>query len=110
MFLKKMILVHKIISSRYTIFFSFSNKLAAFGGYTILFGFLALLGGSQGHVTSTGDIQVIALTVINTILSAAAGGLTAFFIRRTWGACYGHHSSVLTMINGALTGAVRFHQ
>ena len=59
-------------------------------------------------MTSSGDIDVIALTVINTILSAAAGGLTAFFIRRTWGACYGHHSSVLTMINGALTGAVRF--
>ena len=83
------------------------TKLAAFGGYVLLLGFLALLGGSQGHVTHRGDTDVIALIIINTILSAAAGGLTAFFIRRTWGACYGHHSSVLTMVNGALTGAVR---
>ncbi|XP_028412173.1 putative ammonium transporter 1 [Dendronephthya gigantea] len=80
--------------------------LAAFGGYVCLLGFLAVICGNQGHVTSRGDTEAIALIAINTILSSSGGALTAFFIRRTWGACYGHHSSVLTMINGALTGAV----
>lgn len=75
----------------------------------MLFGFLALLAGNQGHVSHVGDTDRIALIVINALISMAAGGLTAFFVRRTWGACYGHHSSVLTMINGSLTGAVRFN-
>lgn len=87
-------------------FFLFKNKLAALGGYILLFGFLALLTGNQGHVSSSADGNIIAIIAINTILASSAAGLTAFFIRRTWGACYGHHSSVLTMINGALTGAV----
>ena len=43
--------------------------MVSLGGFILFFGFLAFNGGSQGHISKPGDGSVVALAIVNTILS-----------------------------------------
>lgn len=50
--------------------------MAALGGFILFFGFLAFNGGSQGHISRDGDVETVALAVVNTVLS----GITLYIV------------------------------
>ena len=82
-----------------------SAPLTALGGFILIFGFLAFNGGSQARVSGDGDCDVVALAIVNTILGAAAGGLTVLFtnkviLNKLW--------SFTQCLNGALAGRLPF--
>jgi Amt family ammonium transporter len=52
--------------------------LVSLGGFILFFGFLAFNGGSQGSISSDGDAAVVALAIVNTILSGTY----------VWSACH----------------------
>ncbi|KAJ8023646.1 Ammonium transporter 1 member 2 [Holothuria leucospilota] len=78
--------------------------LVALGGFILFFGFFAFNGGSQAAISNEGDGVVVAIAIVNTIISGSAAALVALalgkFLFRTkkW--------SLLTSINGGLTGMV----
>ena len=78
-----------------------SVPLAGLGGFILMFGFLAFNGGSQARITGKGDGEVVALSIVNTILGASAGGLTVLFSNKF---LLGQSWSFLMCLNGALTG------
>ncbi|EDO49141.1 predicted protein [Nematostella vectensis] len=79
--------------------------MTALGGFILFMGFLAFNGGSQGSISNPGDAEIAAVAVVNTFISGSAGALTALFIKRIIPGA-GKNWSLLTTINGALTGMV----
>ena len=79
--------------------------MVSLGGFILFFGFFAFNGGSQGSISAEGDGEVIALAIVNTIISGACAALVAMAIRRI--GFSGNYWSLLTTINGGLTGMVR---
>ncbi|EDO33264.1 predicted protein [Nematostella vectensis] len=79
--------------------------MTALGGFILFMGFLAFNGGSQGSISNPGDAETVAAAVVNTFISGAAGALTALFIKRIIPGA-GRNWSLLTTINGGLTGMV----
>jgi ammonia channel protein AmtB len=74
----------------------------------ILFtGFLAFNGGSLGHISHSGDGEIVAKVLANTALGGAGGALVTMALVRT-GLANGEAGkwSFLTSLNGALTGMV----
>ncbi|KAK6191639.1 hypothetical protein SNE40_003278 [Patella caerulea] len=80
-----------------------SVPLAALGGFILLFGFLAFNGGSQLTISNAGDGEAISLSVVNTIISGSMSALVSLIINRLTGTS---KWSLLTTLNGALTGMV----
>ncbi|XP_071509117.1 putative ammonium transporter 1 [Diadema antillarum] len=78
--------------------------MTALGGFILFFGFFAFNGGSQASISAEGDGKVVALAIVNTIISAAFGALVAMVVRRI--VYKGSYWSLLTTINGGLTGMV----
>ena len=44
------------------------SQQAALGGFILFFGFLAFNGGSQGAIAGAGDVDIVALSIVNTVL------------------------------------------
>eukprot|EP00057_Strongylocentrotus_purpuratus_P030534 XP_781954.1 PREDICTED: putative ammonium transporter 1 isoform X1 [Strongylocentrotus purpuratus] len=78
--------------------------MVSLGGFILFFGFFAFNGGSQGRISGEGDGEVVALAIVNTIISGAFAALTAMICRRV--GFSGSYWSLLTTINGGLTGMV----
>ena len=78
----------------------------ALGGFILFLGFNAFNGGSQAAISGIGDGVAVTTAVVNTILSGSGGALVAMVIKRL--GFQGHHWSLLTAINGGLTGMVRY--
>ena len=81
-----------------------SVPLAGLGGFILIFGFLAFNGGSQAQIAHTGDGDVVALAIVNTILGASTGGLAVLFINKF---LFKQPWSFLLCLNGALAGFFR---
>ena len=43
--------------------------MVSLGGFILFFGFLAFNGGSQASISADGDAAIVALAIVNTILS-----------------------------------------
>merc|ERR550517_375437 len=80
-----------------------SVPLAALGGFILLFGFLAFNGGSQLSITKEGDVDLVGLAIVNTIIGGCGGGLTVLFVNKF---IFGGKWSYLLTLNGALAGMV----
>ncbi|XP_071956817.1 putative ammonium transporter 1 [Antedon mediterranea] len=78
--------------------------LVALGGFILFFGFLGFNGGSQGSISNPGDGVVVAESIVNTVLSGGVGALCALFSKLVF--YKENHWSLLTTINGGLTGMV----
>ncbi|XP_063960880.1 putative ammonium transporter 1 [Lytechinus pictus] len=78
--------------------------MVALGGFILFFGFFAFNGGSQASISTEGDGTTVSLAVVNTIISGACGALVALVIKRI--GFSGSYWSLLTTINGGLTGMV----
>ncbi|XP_076115418.1 putative ammonium transporter 1 isoform X1 [Mytilus galloprovincialis] len=81
-----------------------SVPIAALGGFVLFFGFLAFNGGSQLTISSEGDGAAVAVSVVNTIISASFAAFGSLIINRLH--IFGNTWSLLVTINGALTGMV----
>ncbi|KAH9518759.1 ammonium transporter Amt1 [Bulinus truncatus] len=81
-----------------------SVPLAALGAFVLVFGFLAFNAASQGHLSQPGDGDAINMAVFNTIISASMGAFTSLFAHKI--GLFGHHWSMLSVINGAFVGMV----
>ncbi|XP_033753298.1 putative ammonium transporter 1 isoform X2 [Pecten maximus] len=81
-----------------------SVPIAALGGFILFFGFLAFNGGSQLAISNAGDGEAVALSIVNTIISASFAAFGSLLINRIPG--LGNSWSLLVTINGALTGMV----
>ncbi|CAL1540117.1 unnamed protein product [Lymnaea stagnalis] len=81
-----------------------SVPLAALGVFVLVFGFMAFNAASQGHISQQGDGEAISMAVFNTAISASMGGFTALFTNRI--GLFGHHWSMLSVINGCFVGMV----
>uniref|UniRef100_A0A1I8GPP1 Ammonium transporter n=2 Tax=Macrostomum lignano TaxID=282301 RepID=A0A1I8GPP1_9PLAT len=79
-----------------------SVPLASLGGFILFFGFFAFNGGSQLSISNSGDGSVVAIAMVNTILS----GSVAAFVTLLLGRIRGPHWSLLQTINGGLAGMV----
>jgi len=79
-----------------------SVPLTALGAFILILGFLAFNGGSQGSITEAGDADTVALAIVNTILGAAAGGLSVMFLHNKFSSPW----SFLMTLNGSLAGMV----
>ena len=44
------------------------TQQAALGGFILFFGFLAFNGGSQAAIAGAGDADIVALSILNTVL------------------------------------------
>ncbi|XP_071957029.1 putative ammonium transporter 1 [Antedon mediterranea] len=77
---------------------------AALGGFILFLGFLGFNGGSQGSISNDGDGVVVAESIVNTVLSGGVAALCALIIKQTF--YKGNQWSLLTTINGGLTGMV----
>jgi len=84
-----------------------SVPLAALGGFILFLGFFFFNGGSQAAI-GDGDGNVVALAVVNTIVSGSFAGVTTMLTRRVGEVIAGRkpHWSLLNTINGGLTGMV----
>lgn len=82
-------------------------KLAALGGFILIFGFLAFNGSSQGSISNPGDGAAVATAIKNTVMSATSGAFTTMFMNKLpW---FGDRKwSFATTLNGALAGMVRY--
>ncbi|XP_022082672.1 putative ammonium transporter 1 [Acanthaster planci] len=78
--------------------------LAALGGFILFFGFFAFNGGSQASISQPGDGEVVAVSIVNTIISGGHAALVAMVIKKLKG--FNGQWSLLITINGALTGMV----
>eukprot|EP00057_Strongylocentrotus_purpuratus_P029558 XP_011684032.1 PREDICTED: putative ammonium transporter 1 [Strongylocentrotus purpuratus] len=78
--------------------------MVALGGFVLFFGFFAFNGGSQASISVEGDGTTVSLAIINTIISGACAALVAMIIRKI--GFSGSYWSLLTTINGGLTGMV----
>ena len=80
--------------------------MVALGGFILFFGFFAFNGGSQASISAEGDGEVVAIAVVNTIISGGFAALVALICHRI--GFKGNYWSLLTSINGGLTGMVQF--
>ena len=84
-------------------------QLVALGAFILYFGFFAFNAGSQASISEVGDAAAIGLAAANTIISGACGAIVAMITQHF----VDLHSqklsrwSVLSAINGGLTGMVR---
>nr|XP_054761819.1 putative ammonium transporter 1 [Lytechinus pictus] len=78
--------------------------MVSLGGFILFFGFFAFNGGSQASISAEGDGEAVALAIVNTIISGAFAALTSMICRRV--GFSGSYWSLLTTINGGLTGMV----
>ncbi|XP_038072393.1 putative ammonium transporter 1 [Patiria miniata] len=76
---------------------------AALGGFILFFGFFAFNGGSQASISQPGDGEVVAISIVNTIISGGHAALVAMVIKKLG---FNGQWSLLITINGALTGMV----
>ena len=83
-------------------------QLAALGGFILFLGFFAFNSSSQGHISQPGDGEAVATACINTIISGTFAAFTCLFANRVYSYWDSgeHYWSLLTTINGALTGMV----
>ncbi|XP_062518144.1 putative ammonium transporter 1 isoform X2 [Corticium candelabrum] len=84
--------------------FSQTTTMSTLGGFIILFGFLAFnLVSNEDHIKSKYDAH--GLIVVNCILAACGGSLSALTYRRisSWS---NHQWSLMAAINGVLAGLV----
>ena len=75
----------------------------------LFFGFFAFNGGSQASISAPGDGAVVALAVTNTILAGSGAALISLWSNKIYSTCAKNETSkwsLLTTINGALTGMV----
>ena len=80
-------------------------KLAALGGFILIFGFLAFNGSSQASISNPGDGAAVAMAIKNTVMSATSGAFTTMFLNKL--PCFGDRKwSFATTLNGALVGMV----
>ncbi|UMM41446.1 hypothetical protein L5515_017707 [Caenorhabditis briggsae] len=79
-----------------------SVPFAALGGFILMFGFLAFNGGSMADIVKPGEGHIVALAMVNTILSGAFAALTYLI------AHYLYHGkwTLLLTINACLAGMV----
>ncbi|KAK6191644.1 hypothetical protein SNE40_003280 [Patella caerulea] len=80
-----------------------SVPVAAFGGFILLFGFLAFNGGSQLDLTGEGSAVAVSLSVVNTMISGSVSAMISLLMNRVFG---DSKWSLLKTLNGALTGMV----
>ena len=78
--------------------------MVALGGFILFFGFFAFNGGSQASISVEGDGTAVSIAVVNTIISGACGALVSMVIKKI--GFSGSYWSLLTTINGGLTGMV----
>ncbi|CAG0890717.1 unnamed protein product [Darwinula stevensoni] len=83
-----------------------SVPLAALGGFILLFGFLAFNAGFRGHISQSGDGEVISRALVNALLGACGGGVGALVIHRAGTFGPTNAWSFLMTLNGALAGLV----
>jgi ammonia channel protein AmtB len=83
-------------------------QIAALGGFILFFGFLAFNGGSQLTISNAGDGAAVAISVVNTIISASFAAFSSLIINRLH--IFGNTWSLLVTINGALTGMASISQ
>uniref|UniRef100_A0A1I8HP43 Ammonium transporter n=1 Tax=Macrostomum lignano TaxID=282301 RepID=A0A1I8HP43_9PLAT len=79
-----------------------SVPLVATGGFVLFCGFLAFNGGSHASVSSVGDGRVLALAMLNTLLSGSASGLTVLAVSKIRTGRW----SLLSTVNAGLSGMV----
>ncbi|KAI6170872.1 Ammonium transporter [Aphelenchoides bicaudatus] len=80
-----------------------SVPFAALGGHFILmFCFLAFNGGSQADIVKAGSGQIVALAMINTIMSGASAAFTTLILHYV----HNHKLTLLLTINACLAGMV----
>ncbi|KAK7098148.1 putative ammonium transporter 1 isoform X2 [Littorina saxatilis] len=82
-----------------------SVPFAAMGGFILLFGFLAFNGGSELSISNPGNGANVALSVVNTIISGSVSAFFTMLLQKT-GLFGNQRWSLLTTLNGALTGMV----
>ena len=84
-------------------------QLEALGAILIFFGFFGFNGGSIGGITTDVHAAAYGLAVTNTIIAGAFGGMTSLMVRYVALYAGGKSTSlsVISTINGALTGMVR---
>ncbi|KAH7694139.1 Protein AMT-4, partial [Aphelenchoides avenae] len=75
-----------------------SVPFTALGGLILMFGFLAFNGGSMADIVQPGEGRIVALAMVNTLLSGSFAALVCLFVTflstRKW--------SILATINGTL--------
>ncbi|XP_059178366.1 putative ammonium transporter 1 [Physella acuta] len=81
-----------------------SVPLAGLGAFVLVFGFMAFNAASEGHITHPGDGAAISMAVFNTAISSSMGAFTSMFAHKV--GLFGHHWSILSVINGAFVGMV----
>ncbi|KAL1140455.1 hypothetical protein AAG570_000387 [Ranatra chinensis] len=82
-----------------------STPLVGVGGLLLISGFLAFNGGSLGHATHPGDGEIIARTIVNTIMGGSGAGLILLGISIT-GLIGEYHWPFALTLNSILTGMV----
>ncbi|CAI4221062.1 unnamed protein product [Auanema sp. JU1783] len=79
-----------------------SVPFAALGGFILMFGFLAFNGGSMADIVKAGEGEIVALAMINTMLSGAFAALTYLLIHYIFNGKW----TLLLTINACLAGMV----
>ncbi|CAI2356900.1 unnamed protein product [Caenorhabditis sp. 36 PRJEB53466] len=79
-----------------------SVPFAALGGFILMFGFLAFNGGSMADIVKPGEGHIVALAMVNTILSGAFAALSYLIAHFLY---HGKWTLLLT-INACLAGMV----
>ena len=80
-------------------------QFAALGGFILLFGFLAFNGGSELAITEERSGAHVSVSVVNTIISGSVSAFFTLLLQKT-GIFGNHRWSLLSTLNGALTGMV----
>nr|XP_039264963.1 putative ammonium transporter 1 [Styela clava] len=85
-----------------------SVPLASMGGFILFAGFLAFNGGSQSTISNGTDGVTMSMSVVNTIISASSGGLSALVFNIIFSHFKGLETywSLIIAINGGLAGMV----
>jgi len=81
-----------------------SMPLVALGTFILFFGFIGFNGGSVLAFNSAEDTTIMSLAVVNTVMAAAGGGITAEVIN--WLVLKRKHWSLMQMCNGTIAGMV----
>ncbi|XP_019624781.1 PREDICTED: putative ammonium transporter 1 [Branchiostoma belcheri] len=79
--------------------------LVSLGTFMMFLGLLAFNVGAQGAISRSGDGEAVSVITVNTVISAAMGGLVAMLMKRV-GILGKPNWTYLSAANGALTGMV----